>query len=215
MARKTKRFYTVWKGWTPGVFDSWTACEASIHGYSGAVYKAFPTRAAAEAAFRTSPEEHIGTGEKSPGRSITLPPPAGASQPILNSLCVDAACDMTARIMEYRGVWLHSGETAFTKGPFPGATNNLGEFLAIVHGLAMLADLGLDWPIYSDSKTAIGWVEDGKANSDAIKKGQTSTRINDLVARAEKWLATHEYSNPLLKWETKLWGENPADFGRK
>ncbi len=215
MARKAKRFYTVWKGWTPGVFDSWTACEASIHGYPGAIYKAFPSRAAAEAAYQADPGDYIRTSETSSRRPASLPPPQETSRPIVNSLCVDAACDMTARIMEYRGVWHHSGETAFAKGPFPGATNNLGEFLAIVHGLAMLADLGLDWPIYSDSTTAIGWVEGGKANSAAIKNGQTNERIKNLVARAEKWLATHEYFNPILKWETKLWGENPADFGRK
>jgi ribonuclease HI len=35
------------------------------------------------------------------------------------------------------------------------------------------------------------------------------------MERAEKWLLSNEFSNEILKWETKAWGEIPADFGRK
>ena len=36
-----------------------------------------------------------------------------------------------------------------------------------------------------------------------------------MIERAEKWLKSHVYNNPLIKWETSEWGEIPADFGRK
>ena len=39
--------------------------------------------------------------------------------------------------------------------------------------------------------------------------------IFNLIARAERWLQTHTYTNPIIKWETERWGEIPADFGRK
>ena len=37
----------------------------------------------------------------------------------------------------------------------------------------------------------------------------------ELIDRAENWLKTNHYSNKILKWDTPLWGEIPADFGRK
>jgi hypothetical protein len=36
-----------------------------------------------------------------------------------------------------------------------------------------------------------------------------------VVERANKWLHSNTYNNPILKWKTEKWGENPADFGRK
>ncbi|MGB0789138.1 MAG: ribonuclease H, partial [Marinirhabdus sp.] len=37
----------------------------------------------------------------------------------------------------------------------------------------------------------------------------------ELIARAEKWLRTNTYTTKVVKWETRAWGEIPADFGRK
>jgi ribonuclease HI len=37
----------------------------------------------------------------------------------------------------------------------------------------------------------------------------------ELIKRAENWLKENSFRNPILKWETKAWGEIPADFGRK
>ena len=36
-----------------------------------------------------------------------------------------------------------------------------------------------------------------------------------LIQRAINWLNTNSYSTKIVKWETKKWGEIPADFGRK
>jgi ribonuclease HI len=32
---------------------------------------------------------------------------------------------------------------------------------------------------------------------------------------AESWLEGHPVTNPILKWDTRAWGEIPADFDRK
>ena len=41
MAKKKKKYYTVWKGHHPGVFESWEDCKAQITNFEGAQYKSF------------------------------------------------------------------------------------------------------------------------------------------------------------------------------
>jgi ribonuclease HI len=131
-----------------------------------------------------------------------------------NSLCVDAACDGSPGAMEYRGVETVSNNVIFHK-KFPIGTNNIGEFLAIVHALALLQQKGQqDIAIYSDSTVAMGWVKNKKAKTKLVRNVETEP-IYQLIERAEIWLRSHTYSNPLLKWHTEIWGEIPADFGRK
>ena len=99
-------------------------------------------------------------------------------------------------------------------GPYRDGTNNIGEFLAIVHALALLKQHQSDLPVYSDSKTAISWVKKKKANTKVQATAQNK-KLLELLLRAEKWLIDNNYPNKILKWETEKWGENPADFGRK
>ena len=94
------------------------------------------------------------------------------------------------------------------------STNNIGEFLAIVHGLALLKKKGFDMPIYSDSANAISWVRQKKCKTKLPRTPETE-ELFLLIERAEKWLQGNTYTTPILKWETKEWGEIPADFGRK
>lgn len=90
----------------------------------------------------------------------------------------------------------------------------MGEFLALVHGLAFLKKYNSDRNIYSDSKIAIGWVKRKKCNT-KLKRTAQNKQLFELIERAEYWLKTNTYSTKILKWETKAWGEIPADFGRK
>jgi ribonuclease HI len=48
-----------------------------------------------------------------------------------------------------------------------------------------------------------------------LQQNQDTKVLFEMVRRAEKWLKENTYKNPILKWETKAWGEIPADFGRK
>ena len=115
--------------------------------------------------------------------------------------------------MEYRGVHVASRQEIFHFGPMYG-TNNIGEFLAIVHGLALLKQKGFDMPIYSDSVNAINWIKQKKCKTKLPRDAKTEELFH-LIERAEKWLRENTYTTRILKWETKQWGEIPADFGRK
>ena len=206
-----QKFYVVWEGVTPGVYTSWTDCQLQIKGYEGAKYKSFDTREEAERALATSPYGYIGKNAKKKSEKVsseTLP-----ACVIDNSLAVDAACSGNPGPMEYRGVHIASRQEVFHFGPTKG-TNNIGEFLAIVHGLALLKQKGFDMPIYSDSVNAISWVRQKKCKTKLPRTAETE-ELFKLIERAEKWLRENTYTTRILKWETKEWGEIPADFGRK
>ncbi len=216
MTRATKnKFYVVWQGKNPGIYTSWNECEAQVKGVEGAKYKAFPTRETAEAAF-AGPAPIYKKGQKnSPTASWrTLPPEKG---PILPCLCVDAACSGNPGDMEYRGVWVHSAQDEaemFRRGVFKEGTNNIGEFLAIVHGLAQLKKENSPIVIYSDSRTAQAWVKSKHAKT-KLERTPKNDILFELIRRAESWLQNNPYSTRILKWDTDNWGEIPADFGRK
>lgn len=135
------------------------------------------------------------------------------TEEIKQALCVDAACSGNPGPMEYRGVHIPSGKEVFRFGPIQG-TNNIGEFLAIVHALALMQQKNISMPIYSDSVSGMAWVRNRKAKTTLSRTAQTEQAL-DLVARAENWLRTNQVKVPILKWDTENWGEIPADFGRK
>lgn len=208
-----KKFYVVWEGVTPGVYTSWTDCQLQIKGYEGAKFKSFSTREEAEHALATSPYAYIGKKAKAKSEAAKLSPAVFPPCVIDNSLAVDAACSGNPGPMEYRGVHIASQQEIFHFGPMKG-TNNIGEFLAIVHGLALLKQKGFDMPIYSDSVNAISWIKQKKCKTKLPRTAETE-QLFQLIERAEKWLKENTYTTRILKWETKEWGEIPADFGRK
>ena len=133
---------------------------------------------------------------------------------IANAWAVDAACSGNPGPMEYQCIDLQTGAQVFHFGPMHG-TNNIGEFLAIVHALALMDKQGIkDKTIYSDSRNAIIWVQKGKCKT-TLKRTPETTQLYQIIARAEYWLRTHPITTPILKWETQKWGEVPGDFGRK
>jgi ribonuclease HI len=137
-----------------------------------------------------------------------------AGKPVLHSIAVDAACSGNPGDMEYRGVYTSTGEEIFHIGPLRQGTNNVGEFLALVHGLALLKQKNSNLPIYSDSTNAIKWVKNKKSKT-LLEPTPLNKPIFELIERAEKWLKENTYTSAILKWETAEWGEIPADFGRK
>jgi ribonuclease HI len=212
---KERKYYVVWAGRKTGIFETWQACKEQVEGYAQARYKAFEDRQMAEQMFRLGYEYY--TNQKTPNQNITEQRKEKVrkiiGEPILESISVDAACAGNPGELEYRGVYsLNQGVLFHLK--FPLGTNNIGEFLAIVHALAYLQKLAKDTPIYSDSRTAIQWVKNKKAKTKLPKTPQTE-RLFELITRAENWLENHTYPNKILKWATEYWGEIPADFGRK
>jgi ribonuclease HI len=206
------KFYVVWSGRKPGIYADWNSCKAQVDGVEGAKYKGFLTRELAEAAYNDDFEKYLKKDLNAPKKIVCSDPRIGT--PILDSFSVDAACKGNPGILEYRGVDTKSGAEYFRKGPFPEGTVNLGEFLAVVHALALLKKIDSDWPIYSDSRTAIAWVKAKKIKTNLVP-GPKNKELFQLVERAVAWLNSNSYKNRILKWETAYWGEIPADFGRK
>jgi len=164
---KQKKFYTVWKGRTIGVFDAWEQCKQQVQGYEGAQYCSFENKTLAELALRQDYWKFV-----------------------------------------------KKNEQIFIKSDFDTGTNNIGEFLAIVHGLAYLKQINSDKVLYSDSRNAILWVKN-KKYATKMPRTPENERLFLLLDRAVDWLHNNAYSTRVLKWETEIWGENPADFGRK
>lgn len=202
------KFYVVWQGRETGIFTSWEECKPQIEDYKGAQYKSFKTREEAEQAFAHSYYAAINKDKKSDVKKSPTPPF------IKNSIAVDAACSGNPGDMEYRGVNVFNGQQLFLQGVYKEATNNIGEFLAIVHGLALLKKQNSDWPIYSDSITAISWIKAKKCKT-KLERTENNAEVFARIEAAEKWLATNTYTTKIYKWDTKAWGEIPADFGRK
>jgi ribonuclease HI len=183
-----------------------------VSGYPGAVYKSFDSEELAHEAFYEDSKNHVGNKKIKP--QLTAEQKKKYGEPILNSISVDGASSSRGGMSEYRGVFTNNGKEIFRRGPFPDGTNNLMEFLALVHALSLCKRDNVTLPIYSDSRTAILWV-----NKKEIKTTKKRTKNNeelfDLIDRALIWLKENDYQNKILKWETKVWGEIPADFNRK
>ena len=211
MAKKPK-FYVVWYGHRTGVFPTWDDCKAAIKGVKGAQYKSFLTFNEAKIAYNKEYADYIGknTKKKTPSKDEI----ERIGEPNLYTIAVDAASSGNPGKMEYRGVDTQTHKQLFHQGPFLQGTNNVGEFLALVHGLAYLKQKKNDRNIYSDSKIAIGWVKKKKCNT-KLKQTSKNNALFELIARAEVWLKNNSYQTKIIKWETKVWGEIPADFGRK
>ncbi|MGP1479820.1 MAG: ribonuclease H1 domain-containing protein [Capnocytophaga sp.] len=208
-----KKYYVVWEGHKTGIFSSWDKCKKAVEGYPYAKFKSFESQTMAEKAFGESFELYKGKNTSAPP---TLSPLElqRIGTPILPSVAVDAACSGNPGVMEYRGVDTETQAELFRLQPMKDGTNNIGEFLAIVHALAFLKQRNLNLPIYSDSKIAISWVRQ-KICKTKVPHTPHNTKLFELIVRAEQWLRSHTYPNPILKWETQAWGECPADFGRK
>jgi ribonuclease HI len=210
---KKQKYYTVWKGRKTGIFDNWAEAEEQVKGFETAQYKSFESLKEAENAFKGNywqsvQKPSMGVAGKQTKSSVLV------GKPNPESISVDAACAGNPGKLEYQGVETGTKRVLFSMGPFPEGTVNIGEFLAIVHGLAFLKKHNSDLPIYSDSKTAISWVKN-KAVKTKLERNKKNEELFQLLDRGVEWIKENKYSNKILKWETEFWGENPADYGRK
>lgn len=208
---KKNKFYVVWRGVIPGIYTSWKECETQIKGFEGALYKSFDTKELADIAYESSPNKYISSKKKNSidNEELIIYP----EDVIENSISVDAACSGNPGMMEYRGVYTATGQELFKFGPIWG-TNNIGEFLAIVHALAYIKQNDWDIPIYTDSINALKWIDSKKCGT-KLAIDEKSLEIHEMIVRAQYWLQNNTYATKIFKWNTLEWGEIPADFGRK
>lgn len=211
---KKQKYYVVWFGNPAGVYDSWKKCQQAIKGVSGAQYMSFESLKEAKTAFNKEYKDYKGKGISKKKKTLSATEKASYGMPTLYSIAVDAASSGNPGKMEYRGVDTQTKKQLFHQGPFEQGTNNIGEFLALVHGLAYLQQQHSDRILYTDSKIAMGWVKKKRCNSKVAWNNKNKPLL-ELVKRAEAWLNNNSYTTKIVKWETKAWGEIPADFGRK
>ena len=215
-----RKFYVVWLGHVPGVYTDWEQAKRQVTAYKGAKYKSFKDRGQAEAAFRKGFQHYIAAATAQPAGKASHPRSRKSSSTpttdtiLAKSISVDAACSGNPGKMEYQGVTT-SGKRQLFHRAFPLGTNNIGEFLALIHALAFLKKQDQpELPIYTDSKIAMGWIKKGKAKTTLVRNAKTE-ELHQLLERGQEWLRLNTITNPIYKWQTERWGEIPADFGRK
>jgi len=213
--KKKPRYYVIWDGDNSGIYTDWDTAQKKLKGVPRDHFKTFGSKVLAEKALKEGPGAYVGKDFRKT-QDLSVDQIKKIGEPIELSLTVDAACNEMTGIMEYQGVWTFDrNHTLFRQGPYNGGTNNIGEFLALVHALAHFSKEKdpkfRNMPIYSDSKIAMGWIKAKKCRT----KSTPGAEVQKLINRAEAWLAKNSFENPILKWETKVWGEIPADFGRK
>lgn len=215
-----QKYYVVWEGKQPGVYSTWAECQAQTDHYTGAKYKSYESKSTAETAYKAGWKGNWGTGtagaaKPATGNSYKRSAAVDTSAEIdYNSISVDVGTRGNPGPVEYKGVDTKTGELIFSCGPISKGTNNLGEFLAIVHALALLKKEGSNKSVYTDSVNAMKWVKQ-KQVSTTLPRDASTEEIWLLIDRAVSWLQSNTYDNKLLKWQTKVWGEIKADYGRK
>ena len=213
MAKKKNKFYVVWVGREKGVYENWDECKKQVDKFFGAKFMGFPSKHEADIAYSEGYKKYWGTKKKKP-KLLSEEKVKKIGHPIRESISVDGAWDTSTGLAEYQGVSTEDNTLLFHQGPFEDGTNNLVEFLALVHALSYCKKNNIDIPIYSDSKIAIGWVKNKEMRTNK-ERNKRNEPLFKLVDRAVAWLKDNDYPNKILKWETRAWGENPADFGRK
>lgn len=208
------KFYVVWKGRQAGVYSNWESCKMQIEGFKGAQYKSFPDRQSAEDAFKAGYQVMSQRDHETTRLQVNETTRLLVEMPITQSIAVDAACSGNPGKMEFQGVFVETKTNLFKSPVYEHGTNNIGEFLAIVYCLAWQHKHKLSYPIYSDSVNAQKWVREGVCKT-KIEENEKNKPLFEVIRWAEKWLKTNSFRVPIYKWKTEVWGEIPADFGRK
>ncbi|WP_438446622.1 ribonuclease H [Gorillibacterium sp. sgz5001074] len=215
------KYYVVWEGKKAGVYSTWAECKAQVDGYPQAKYKSYSTASEAQAALAAGWKKMWGQGgeaaaSKTAGSRGKASKAAAAAEEEIDydSISVDVGTRGNPGPVEYKGVDTQTGDILFYVGPIENGTNNLGEFIAIVHALSYLKERGSAKTVYTDSRTALSWLRNKKVASN-LPRNESTRKIWELTDRAVRWLETHTYPNKVRKWNTEEWGEIKADFGRK
>lgn len=215
------KYYVVFKGHNPGIYEDWEETKLQVSGFPGASYKGYNTVEEATEAYRNfTAAEDMEDIMKMMDAAVKETKDSNGNVSRDNpevdwdAWAVDASCRKNPGPMEYRGVELKTGKVIFQRGPYEDGTNNIGEFLALVHAMALMTQRGEYHNIYTDSETAMKWWKRRNPNT-KLKPTSKNARIFDLMARAKVWINTHQFPAKVMKWQTERWGEIPADFGRK
>lgn len=217
-----RKFYVVWVGHNPGIYDNWNDAQEQVINFPGAKYKSYDDIDEATAAYRGDPREQLGLMRALLQHKPDYNPSERDYSKLpgirLDAIAVDGACAGNPGRMEYRAVRVADGSEVFRIGDKTEltGTNNIAEYLGMIHLAALLARSGdFTTPIYTDSRNTLAWLRRGHSKTTLASTPETAKTL-ELLARADAWLAANgPIRNPVIKWPTEEWGEIPADFGRK
>ena len=110
----------------------------------------------------------------------------------VRGICVDGGTEGNPGPCFYRGVDLETGKKLFYKHLGKG-TNNIAEFLGIVHAIHYCEKNNIEPNIWSDSMTAIAWVRNKKHkstfNGDVTKRiDKACIYLQSKDIKINKWL---------------------------
>lgn len=151
------KVYAVKQGRRIGIYHSWDACKAQVHGYQGAVYKSFPTEAEARAFLGT-------VTEAVPAKGGQAPETAGRDVPEIYAF-VDGSYNAAANVYGYGGFLVHHGKKEILKGSgsdveMAAMRNVAGEVLGSMAAIAKALELGLpELTIYYDYMGIEMWAD--------------------------------------------------------
>jgi len=210
------KYYAVFEGRKPGVYDTWEECNRQVNGYSGATFRSYRTKAEAEKELDTYNSKKGAEKASTSVNNAEVAPATPTSRPT-TGIFADGACSGNPGPMEYRVIRISESTKPETiaKQSFDQGTNNVAEFLALVEALKNTQDS--HEPVYTDSTNAITWVERGGCNTQSSLSKDAQVAVDNAV----KWLKSlpqEQRANMearIKKWDTQAWGEIPADFGRK
>lgn len=209
------KFYVVWKGRDTGIFTSWSEVNELIKGFSGAEYKSYADQETAELEFSLGSPKGRSNDENHTTTKLKEEPSDDHKAPDHECLTVDGSYLGGKKIMQYRCVWNQSKEEVFSTKPIEGGNQNIAEFLALVGAMKYrVSTKQYDLHIYSDSQTALSWVRNCKIKS-SYDLSQLDEVVQERIYGALKFIAKSGVRKNLYKWDSALWGDIPADYGRK
>lgn len=128
----------------------------------------------------------------------------------MDKIIVHSTANTKTKRMAYKGFNESTNKWIF-KVKYKGyCTQNVADFMAIVHALHYCKINNIDLPIYNDNLVAIKWVKDKKVNSLLIKTKENHELFQSFE-NALVILKQNDFLNPILFWKKKELGniKNP------
>ena len=199
------KYYAVRTGKKPGIYLSWDACKAMVHGYPGAVYKSFQTRAEAEAflnagagavanAASGTAAAGGGSGKTAVAGSITNNVVHSADKQGLPETYafVDGSYNAATGVYGYGGFLVHDGGKEVLQGagdePEMASMRNVaGEVLGSMAAVEKAVELGLtELTVYYDYMGIEMWA------TGAWKRNKAGTiAYHDYIASVREKIQLH------------------------
>ena len=199
------KYYAVKNGKKPGIYRSWEACKAMVHGYPGAVYKSFGTEEEALRFLGAAKE----AGEKKAGHDDGQILPAGSNILPENYAFVDGSYNAATKVYGYGGFLVHGGAKELLQGAGDDAgmasmRNVAGEILGSMAAVERALALGLQTlTVYYDYMGIEMW-----ATGAWKRNKQGSAAYHDFIASARERI---EISFVKVKGHSGVEGNEEAD----